>query len=127
MQLKLFEKSYISIFPKLNLGVTKLVLSDFSYGELIVYRNDTPFYYLNIFARKYIRLKKYIEENNRNLDDVLNEIIHSIDDLTISGLHLEKKIWGIEMLKNEKVILVEIDEFPIKYIENYLNHRTQNI
>lgn len=123
MKLEFFEKSYISFFPKFKLGLKKIVLSDFSYGEFIIYRNDVPFYYLNIFEEKYIRLKKYIEETNKNADEVLNEIIQSIE----MGLHLEKTIWGIEIFKKEKVVSIEVDEFPIVFVDNYLNHRAKNI
>jgi len=66
-------------------------LSDFAYGEWLIYKNNQPVYYFNIFDQEYAHLTEIIKANEQGF---------LIGSLKRQGLNLKQNIFGIASIKS---------------------------
>lgn len=81
-------------------------LSDFAYGEWLIYKGDFPVYYFNIFDTDYSAFK---DATKVNADKTL------IDKLEKHGLRLKQNLFGISSTKSYQQRF-DLEKLPASYL-----------
>lgn len=100
----------IEIIPIYTLGGRRdiIKLSDFAYGEWLVFKSNKPIYYINIFDDEFFELKKLIESKKTTVEEVIEKFnIQNSDSLS-----LKQSFFGITNYKNTEYQNIEIYKFP---------------
>jgi hypothetical protein len=88
------------------LGRNRYRLSDFSYGEWIIFENGEPKYYLNIFDDRYSHIK------GRSVEAYLTEQFRK------KGLKLSFKdnAFGLPIHSKSEVVDLPLERLPVSYV-----------
>lgn len=83
-------------------------LSDFAYGEWLVYRFNKPTYYINIFDDEFFELRILLESKKTTIE----KFIEKINIQNSDSLSLKQNFWGITTYKNTQYHKIEVYKFP---------------
>ena len=102
--MKIAVKS-IPIFTLLGKWAYRYKLSDFSYGEWVIFENNKPKFYLNIFDSEYDEVRLvFSKSKNYDLEKKLKS--HN------KGLSIYQKLLGITFLKKTFLQVIELEKLP---------------
>jgi hypothetical protein len=90
-------------------------LSDFSYGDFLIFENDKLSYYLNTFGPS----MKELSEHIGSTDISVEELIKRIGEANNLNLSINQKVSLTTLSCGEKWIEMEIEEFPVTLWDNY--------
>ena len=92
----------LTIFGKIQY---KYKLSDFAYGEWIIFENEKPKYYLNLFDNSdYKKDKVYSKSKNFNIESILDKFQ--------KGLSIYQKVWGIPLPYKSFIQTFHLEKLP---------------
>ena len=117
MRLQIITTPQFSLLNFLGVYQVCYSLSDFSYDEFLIFENNKPIYYLNLFNKFNKELRDYINL----IDCSVEEIIKKIGDVNKLKLSCTQKIFGIDNLSKQKVIEMDLPEFPNSLWDKYKN------
>lgn len=92
----------------------KYLLSDFSYGEMLLFEDNNPRFYLNLLDPSYKELSNYISQNGDRCD-ILEEII-KINKLNLT---VNQNLMGLDLPSKEITEEIDLPLFPLALWENY--------
>jgi len=109
---KVLEKVEIPVemIPVYTLSGKKTIikLSDFAYGEWLIFKNNELVYYINLFDSYFSQLKKKIESKEITIEEFINSINATISE-TFS---LNQKFWGMRVNWGVEYGKIEVYKFP---------------
>lgn len=103
-------KISIEIIPIYTLCGRRAIikLSDFAYGEWLVFKSNKPIYYINIFDDEFFELKKLVESKKITIE----EVIEKFNIQNGETLSLKQSFVGITNYRNIEYQNIEIYKFP---------------
>ena len=113
--MKILKTPQLRFFPLPKYAKYKYTLSDFSYGEMLLFENNYPKFYINIFDENFSKIKEYVLKND-NLEKVLKDIIV----FNKLPLCIFQNFWGIDLVSKETVEEINLKPFPLYYFRKYL-------
>lgn len=120
VELKIFVKPYICFSLRGIKKVKKYFLSDFAYGELLIFEKGKPKYYLNLFEEQNYELMEYIENNNVTMYKLVTALfqIPNLNSLSLSQDNICKFGITIPLYKNEDSEVLILNSFSIESWKN---------
>jgi len=85
-------------------------LSDFAYGEWLVYKFNAPVFYINIFDPDFLRLKNLIESKKINIEGFIKKINEENNEV----FTLKQNFFGIINYNKAMYKKIEIPKFPFR-------------
>ena len=85
-------------------------LSDFVYGEWLVYKFNEPAFYINIFDPDFLDLKNLIESKEINIEGFIKKINEENNEM----FTLKQNFFGITNYKKAAQKKMEIQKFPFR-------------
>ena len=113
--MKILKTPQLRFLPLPKYAKYKYTLSDFSYGEMLLFENNYPKFYINIFDENFSEIKDYVLKND-NLEKVLKDIIV----FNKLPLHISQNFWGIDLVSKETVEEINLKPFPLFYFRKYI-------
>jgi hypothetical protein len=100
----------IEVFPIYTLcGRGNIVqLSDFAYGEWLIFRSNKPIFYINIFDDDFFELRILVESKKTTIEEVIEKFNIQNND----SLSLKQSFFGITNYKNIEFHKIEVHKFP---------------
>jgi hypothetical protein len=100
----------VEIIPIYTLyGLRDIIkLSDFVYGEWLVFESNKPLYYINIFDEDFIELKNSIESKETTIEN----FIRKINTLNNKSLSLRQNYFGFMNYKKSIYQKIRVYKFP---------------
>ncbi len=95
----------IPIYTFLGKRTYRYKLSDFSYGEWLIFENNKPKFYFNIFDKEYHEVRLAFS-NSKDFD--LEKKLKSYN----KGLSIYQKLIGITFLKKTFLQVIELEKLP---------------
>src|SRR5688500_2418971 len=86
-------------------------LSDFSYGEWILFENGEPKYYLNVHDEQYSQIRDKLKP------DVETYLIEQFKKKRLS-LSFKDGTLGIPLPSKSEIVEVSLEKLPLEYIVN---------
>lgn len=83
-------------------------LSDFAYGEWLIYKSNKPVYYINIFDSDFKELKTLLESKKTSIDDFIKQV-NIANNETLS---LKQNYYGITVYSRRIPQKITISKFP---------------
>lgn len=113
--MKLLKVPQMRFIPSKSIAKNKYLLSNSSYGEMLIFENNEPKYFINLFDEKFRDLKDYISSNENSMEDVLNSILKFAG----SKLTTKQNLFGIDLPSREQIEEMNVPIFPIEFWNNY--------
>lgn len=113
--MKLLKIPQMRFVPSKVIAKNKYLLSNSSYGEILIFENNEPKYFVNLFDEKFRDLKDYILSNEKSMEDVLDSIL----EFAGSKLTTKQNTFGIDLSASEQIEEINIPTLPIEFWENY--------
>jgi hypothetical protein len=107
----------LRLFPIAKIAAYKYLLSDMSYGDMLLFENNEPKYYLNLFNPIYSDLVVYIEQESISMTELVDKILQ----FNASNVTIEQRLFGFDIVSKEVVEKIEVELFPIAFWNNYKN------
>jgi hypothetical protein len=107
----------LRFFPIAKIAAYKYSLSDMSYGDMLLFENNEPKYYLDLFNPIYSDLALYIKQQGVSMTELVDKILQ----FNASKVTIEQRLFGFDIVSKEVVEKIEIEIFPIAFWSNYKN------
>ena len=103
----------VEMIPILSLFKNKYLikLPDSAYGEWLIFKDNKPVFYLNIFDPQFEEIKNKIHSKEITVE----KMIKSINESTHENYSVRFKYWGFLNYKGIKTKIISIQKFPLSF------------